>query len=86
MKNLNYTVFITDVRYQNEMEWIKNTMGGKNIYIRRNGVLPANNEEELNDPILRSMADIILDLPNFPTDSLNEDCADFLKAKTEKIL
>ncbi len=86
MTNLNSTVFITDVRYQNEMEWIQNTMGGKIIYITRDGVLPANDEEKNNDPGLRSMADVILDLPNFPTNSLNDDCINFLTTKTEEIL
>jgi hypothetical protein len=86
MTDPNTTVFITDVRYRNEMEWIKNTMGGKNIYIKRDGVMPANDEETINDPTLRSLADVLIDLPNFPAQSLSEDCANFLIKKTEKLL
>ena len=44
-------IFISDVRYQNESDWII-SRGGFNIYIERDGCGPANQEEEKNDEFL----------------------------------
>lgn len=61
---------ITDVRFPNEAEWIKN-QGGKIIHLSRDGVLPANDDEKINDPILNSLADFKIKLPTF-TENLIE--------------
>tara|TARA_Y100000361_G_scaffold58896_1_gene51512 strand:+ start:1950 stop:2513 length:564 start_codon:yes stop_codon:yes gene_type:complete len=46
-------IFITDVRYENEIEWV-HSLGGSTVHVERDGN-PAPNEEEIkNDPILKS--------------------------------
>ena len=55
---------ITDVRYENEANMIK-SLGGKILHIERDGIVAPNPSEEKNHPIVKSMADIVLDWPNF---------------------
>ena len=47
----------TDVRYPNELSWVKNDLKGLIIHISRTNNTPPNEEETLNDPILSSKAD-----------------------------
>ena len=35
------------------------------IHLSRNGILPANNDESEQDPLLKSMADININVPTF---------------------
>ena len=49
-------VIIPDVRYENEVKWIK-SMGGYVIHLTRMGIKPANFEEKANDPIIKKIAD-----------------------------
>lgn len=49
--------FITDVRYENECIWIKDRKMGKVIYLSRSGVKPPNEEEKINDPKIKALAD-----------------------------
>ena len=49
-------VVITDVRYENEAKWIKQS-GGFLIHLSRIGQEPANFQEKVNDPILKKIAD-----------------------------
>lgn len=53
---LGYLPVLTDVRYENELDWVK-SLGGSNIHITRVGNPPANEEEANNDPILKNKAD-----------------------------
>ena len=55
---------ITDVRFPNEAEWIKK-MGGIVIHLSRDGILPANDDEKINDPMLKNIADYSIKLPTF---------------------
>ena len=55
---------ITDVRFVNEAKWIKNKKGML-IHLSRNGILPANDDESKQDPLLKSMADININVPTF---------------------
>lgn len=55
---------ITDVRYENEAKMIKG-LGGKILHIEREGIAAPNASEERNHPLVKSMADITLDWPNF---------------------
>lgn len=48
-------VFITDVRYKNEIEWV-HSLKGKTVYVSREGVLPANHEEEVNNVFVEELA------------------------------
>ena len=58
---------ITDVRYENEAKMIQE-LGGKILHIEREGVAPPNASEEQNLPLVKSMADISLEWPNFKDD------------------
>jgi hypothetical protein len=49
-------VIIPDVRYDNEVKWIK-SVGGYNIHLTRMGIKPANFEEKSNDPIIKKNSD-----------------------------
>jgi len=62
---------ITDARYVNELEWIKESKGVI-IHVSREGVNPANSEEESNDPILKDLSDYQLDLPTFTNNYFNK--------------
>ena len=55
---------ITDVRYENEAQMIK-SLGGKIIHIERQGVSAPNPSEEKNHPLVKDMADMVLEWPNF---------------------
>ena len=55
---------ITDVRYENEAKMIQG-LGGKILHIEREGISAPNVSEKKNHPIVRGMADIILEWPNF---------------------
>ena len=67
-KNISQDIItiVTDIRYKNEMSWVQEELGGKCMHLTRtlpngnNKAQPANEEEERNDPILKSMADIQL--------------------------
>ena len=50
----------TDVRYLNELKWIRETLLGTIIHITRAGTLPANEEESKNDPVLQTHSDLHL--------------------------
>lgn len=66
----NNYVFITDVRYENEIEWVK-SQGGKTIHIERHGNIAPNEEELKNDPILKNMSQYRVKWKNFKeTDNL----------------
>ena len=57
MRN-NIVTIITDVRYPNELSWVQDTLKGKCLHLSRIGpngeeVPPANEEEELYNPILK---------------------------------
>lgn len=51
------TAFITDVRYMNEVEWIKE-QGGVIVHISKSDCKPANEEEAKNDPLIQEAADL----------------------------
>lgn len=63
--NLGKVVFITDVRFENEIDWI-HRMGGKTVHITREGTAPPNLDEEINNPILKRKSNIRITCNNFP--------------------
>lgn len=66
----NNYIFITDVRYENEIEWVK-SQGGKTIHIERHGNVAPNKEELKNDPILKRSSQYRVKWKNFKeTDNL----------------
>ena len=74
---------ITDVRYKNETDWIKET-GGVLVHVSRDGVLPANSEEQINDPILSGLADIRVSWPTYGSNYF-EKCKNITKKIIEKL-
>jgi len=55
-------VLVTDVRFENEIDWL-HSLGGQSVYLNRPGVEAPNEEEARNDPIMRAKADFVLDWP-----------------------
>lgn len=62
--NNKIIVVITDVRYENEVKWIKEN-GGFIIHLSRMGQKPSNFQERLNDPIVKRQADHIIKWKTF---------------------
>tara|TARA_A200000159_G_C7173733_1_gene276533 strand:+ start:151 stop:696 length:546 start_codon:yes stop_codon:yes gene_type:complete len=62
---------ITDVRFENEAKWIKNKKGIL-VHLSRQGILPANKDESEQDPILKSMSDIKVNVPTFKDDYMSQ--------------
>lgn len=50
-------IFITDVRYDNEISWV-HSLNGLSIHVEREGNKAPNEEEKLNDPILKNKSEI----------------------------
>tara|TARA_B100001094_G_scaffold82401_1_gene78663 strand:+ start:3958 stop:4524 length:567 start_codon:yes stop_codon:yes gene_type:complete len=46
-------IFITDVRYENEIEWV-HSLSGSTVHVEREGNIAPNEEEIKNDPILKN--------------------------------
>jgi len=63
---------LTDLRYPNEMEWAKDKHNGIIVYISRDGVGPANKEEEVNNLILESGADYAINWPTFGQEDISK--------------
>lgn len=64
-------VFVTDVRYENEIDWI-HSLGGKSIHIHREGNIAPNEEELENDPILKGKSDFLIDWEDFENENMDE--------------
>jgi len=79
-KTIGAKVFITDLRYPNELEWLK-SKGGKLIHITKTGSGPANEEEEKQDPFLKKGADVKLEWNHVGKPKLKS-----LKAKVRKAI
>jgi len=80
------TVVITDVRYPNELDWIHSKMRGVSIHLTREGVNPINEEEALYDPQLSEMCTMRLKLPNFPEETFEEQCVEYVSSLYSKDL
>ena len=49
----NTISIVSDVRYENEAQWINSTNRGLTLHLRRKGVNPVNHEESINDPLTK---------------------------------
>lgn len=64
-------IFITDVRFENEIDWV-HSLGGKAVHITRNGITAPNQEEADNDPILKGKSDFFVEWLDFDSQKDNE--------------
>jgi hypothetical protein len=66
LQNNDY-VFITDVRFLNEAEWVK-SKGGILINMNREGIGPANNDESTQYELFKNLIDYKISWPTFDKD------------------
>ena len=69
--NQNTYVFVTDVRFENEIDWI-HEMGGEAIHITRSGNIAPNQEELENDPILKRKSRNHIEWGNFENEDMSQ--------------
>ena len=65
--NNNIISLITDVRYANEASWVNSHQSGTTIHLERNGIEPANQEEEIHDPQTKELCEYSIHWRNCPT-------------------
>ena len=68
----NILSIVSDVRYPNEVAWINSTGNGVTLHLCREGIKPANAEEELNDPEARKACSFCLQWTTESPDSSTE--------------
>lgn len=80
-KNIkNNTIsIVTDVRYANEANWINSLDYGLTVYLQRDGIYPANEEERINDPETQKSCSYFLRWNTY-------ESADSIKSQTLKYL
>jgi len=64
-------VFVTDVRFENEIDWI-HEMGGETVHITRSGNIAPNQEELDNDPILKNKSRNHIQWNDFADEDMNQ--------------
>ena len=79
-KHTKVPLVITDVRYENEIDWI-HSEEGKVIYIEQEGNKAPNKEEKKNDPIMRKKSDCFVKWEKVGDNNLKK-----LKPKVTKAL
>jgi hypothetical protein len=67
----NHVNIITDLRFDNELQWIKDNKG-LSVLIRRDGVDPANEYEKVNNDKMEKLVDSNFHMGNFDDDKLVE--------------
>lgn len=76
--------FITDVRFENEIDWI-HSLNGSSIHITRDGTLPPNEEEAKNDPILKNKSTHSVEWQDFQ-DTKKEEVSNIVHQVLQSIL
>ena len=69
--SLNKVVFITDVRFPNEQEWV-HQLKGESVHVTREGITPPNRDEEINNPILFKESSYNINWGNFNKQNIKE--------------
>lgn len=73
-KNEKTLIFITDVRYPNEQNYIKTKFHKSlNVHLTRDGIGPANEEELSNNELLKSNSDIKIKWSNYRDNIIEND-------------
>jgi hypothetical protein len=69
-------VIVPDIRYceytNDELFWIKEEKKGYLIFLERDGILPANKYEEINNEKIKSESDFIFKCPTFNKEMIEE--------------
>ena len=55
---------VPDIRFVNEADWLKDN-GGILAHLKRDGIVPADKNEERNDSLLREASDFAIDWKSF---------------------
>ena len=77
---------VTDVRYENEAQRLKN-LGGKILHIERDGVEAPNESEERNTPLVKVMADSVLAWPTFKDEEeINSKGLEIVKGMVKELI
>lgn len=74
--SLGHYVFISDVRFLNEAEWVK-SLGGYLFNIQRHNVSAANSDESNQYKLFNKLVDYKISWPTFEQDSLS-NCDDYV--------
>ena len=81
-------IILSDLRYiqweTDEYFWVKNH-GGKLIYIERAGIDYPNEDERINCPKLKAVADFVFEPPYFTPENENE-CEEYFRGVLKQIL
>jgi len=70
----NQVNIITDVRFTNELDWVKDNKGFS-VLIKRDGAEPANKYEEENNAYIANSADLCFHIGNFEDERLIQAAA-----------
>lgn len=76
----------TDVRYLNELKWVREERSGIIVHITRTGTLPANEEERKSDPLLHAHSDLHLEWGDFKNKIPTTEDHRLVEQLTEKCL
>lgn len=79
--NKNF-IFITDVRFKNEAEWVK-SLGGLIVQVTREGFGPANPDEHTQSSLIKPFVDLHVMWPSFGAENL-DDCSTYLNPIIKK--
>jgi hypothetical protein len=69
-------IFITDVRFKNEAEWVR-SLGGLIVQITREGFGPANQDEHVQSSLIKPLTNLHVMWPSFGAENL-DDCKTYL--------
>lgn len=75
-------IFITDVRFRNEAEWVK-SLGGLIVQVTREGFGPANSDEHTQSSLIKPLVDLHVMWPSFGDENL-DDCTIYLNPIIKK--
>ena len=85
----NHVNIITDLRFTNELDWIKKNKGFS-LMIKREGIEPANDYEKINNDKMSSVVDGCFEIGSFQDDKIielasNEILNSLINEKTYKL-
>lgn len=64
-------IFITDVRFENEAQWVK-SIGGAIVNVTREGIKPANQDEHIQSALIAKYVDLHIMWPTYKPGSMSQ--------------